>query len=45
MGIYLNPNDDSFYKFVKIGKYVDKIDILKELNLLLDDPTRITNAK
>lgn len=39
MGIYLNPGNDSFCKFVKTGKYVDKTGLLKELNMLFDDPT------
>ena len=40
MGIYLNPDNDNFSKFVKTGGYVDKTGLIKELNLLIDNPAR-----
>lgn len=40
MGIYLNPDNDNFNKFVKTGTYVDKTGLIKELNLLIDNPAR-----
>lgn len=40
MGIYLNPGNDNFYKFVKAGIYVDKTGLIKELNKLVDNPAR-----
>lgn len=40
MGIYLNPNNDAFYNFVRTGEYVDKTLLIHEMNLLLDNPAR-----
>ena len=40
MGIYLNPGNDNFRKFVSAGIYVDKTNLIKELNLLIDNPAR-----
>lgn len=40
MGIYLNPDNDNFNKFVKTGTYVDKTGLIKELNLLIDNSAR-----
>ena len=40
MGIYLNPNNDAFYNFVRTGNYVDKTMLIHEMNLLLNDPGR-----
>lgn len=40
MGIYLNPNKDAFYNFVRTGNYVDKTMLIHEMNLLLNDLER-----
>ena len=40
MGIYLNPNNDAFYNFVRTGNYVDKTMLIHEMNLLLNDLER-----
>lgn len=40
MGIYLNPDNDNFNKFVKTGTYVDNTGLIKELNLLIDNSAR-----
>ena len=39
MGTYLNPNNQSFRKFVQTGKYIDKTMLIDLTNRRLDDPS------